>query len=61
MVDRLLARRHCFSVAPLLFNDICKELDHVGLITPIIWVVLEKPIGRDLLSSKKNNDTVAGC
>lgn len=48
-----------FSVAPFLFADICIGLDHAGIITPAIKVVLEKPIGRDLSSSQKINDTVA--
>ncbi|MEA1922812.1 MAG: glucose-6-phosphate dehydrogenase [Pseudomonadota bacterium] len=48
-----------FSVAPSLFADICKGLDHAGLITSTSRVVLEKPIGRDLASSQVINDTVA--
>jgi glucose-6-phosphate 1-dehydrogenase len=48
-----------FSVAPALFDDICKGLDHAGLITDETRVVLEKPIGRDLASSKEINDSVA--
>ncbi len=48
-----------FSVAPFLFDDICTGLDHAGVITPTARVVLEKPIGRDLASSREINDTVA--
>ena len=48
-----------FSVAPFLFDDICKGLDHAGIVTPATRVVLEKPIGRDLESSQEINDTVA--
>ena len=48
-----------FSVAPNLFEDICQGLDHVGIITPETRVVLEKPIGRDLVSSQEINDVVA--
>ncbi len=48
-----------FSVAPSLFDDICKGLDHAGIVTPETRVVLEKPIGRDLASSQEINDTVA--
>lgn len=48
-----------FSVAPFLFADICTGLDHAGIITPTTRVVLEKPIGRDLPSSQKINETVA--
>ncbi len=48
-----------FSVAPFLFDDICNGLDYAGIITPTTRVVLEKPIGRDLASSREINDTVA--
>ncbi|MEN8199584.1 MAG: glucose-6-phosphate dehydrogenase [Thermodesulfobacteriota bacterium] len=48
-----------FSVAPSLFDDICKGLAHASLVCPETRVVLEKPIGRDLASSKEINDTVA--
>ncbi len=48
-----------FSVGPFLFDDICRGLDHAGLITPTSRVVLEKPIGRDLKSSREINDIVA--
>ncbi len=48
-----------FSVGPFLFDDICRGLDHAGLITPTSRVVLEKPIGRDLQSSREINDIVA--
>ena len=48
-----------FSVAPFLFDDICKGLAHAGIVTPETRVVLEKPIGRDLATSQEINDTVA--
>ena len=48
-----------FSVAPSLFEAICKGLDRAGVITPDTRVVLEKPIGRDLASSREINDVVA--
>ncbi len=48
-----------FSVAPSLFDDICKGLAHAGIITPETRVVLEKPIGRDLASSQEINDVVS--
>jgi glucose-6-phosphate 1-dehydrogenase len=48
-----------FSVAPHLFEDICRGLEHGRLITPETRVVLEKPIGRDLASSREINDVVA--
>ncbi len=48
-----------FSVAPFLFDDICRGLAHAGIVTDETRVVLEKPIGRDLASSQEINDTVA--
>jgi len=48
-----------FSVAPSLFDDICKGLAHASIVTPETRVVLEKPIGRDLVTSQEINDTVA--
>jgi len=48
-----------FSVAPFLFDDICKGLARVGIVTPETRVVLEKPIGHDLQTSREINDTVA--
>jgi glucose-6-phosphate 1-dehydrogenase len=48
-----------FSVAPFLFDDICTGLDYAKIITPQTRVVLEKPIGRDLASSREINDVVA--
>jgi glucose-6-phosphate 1-dehydrogenase len=48
-----------FSVAPFLFDDICKGLSEAQLITPYTRVVLEKPIGRDLATSQEINATVA--
>ena len=48
-----------FSVAPFLFDDICKGLSHADLVAPPTRVVLEKPIGRDLATSQEINDTVA--
>jgi len=48
-----------FSVAPFLFDDICKGLAHASIATPETRVVLEKPIGRDLKTSQEINDTVA--
>jgi glucose-6-phosphate 1-dehydrogenase len=48
-----------FSVAPFLFDDICRGLAQAGIVNPETRVVLEKPIGRDLLTSQEINDTVA--
>ena len=48
-----------FSVAPFLFDDICKGLAHANIVTQETRVVLEKPIGRNLETSREINDTVA--
>ena len=48
-----------FSVAPFLFDEICKGIAHASIATPETRVVLEKPIGRDLQTSREINDTVA--
>ncbi len=48
-----------FSVPPSLFEDICLGLHAAGLDRPDSRVVLEKPIGRDLASSREINDLVA--
>lgn len=48
-----------FSVAPFLFDDICKGLEHANIVRPTTRVVVEKPIGRDLVTSREINDTVA--
>ena len=48
-----------FSVAPFLFDDICTGLNHAGIVNDRARVVLEKPIGRDLATSREINDTVA--
>ncbi len=48
-----------FSVAPFLFDDICKGLKYAGLTEQRVRVVLEKPIGRDLISSREINDVVS--
>jgi len=47
-----------FAVAPSLFGAICQGLSTAGLATERARVVLEKPIGTDLASSKVINDAV---
>jgi glucose-6-phosphate 1-dehydrogenase len=47
------------AVSPSLFGNICQGLDQAGLVTPETRVVLEKPIGTDLESSRVINDAVA--
>ena len=45
-----------FSVAPFLFQHICQGLDKSGILTEESRVVVEKPLGYDLQSSKDIND-----
>jgi glucose-6-phosphate 1-dehydrogenase len=47
------------STAPSLFVPIAQKLGETGLATPTSRIVLEKPIGRDLASSRAINDGVA--
>ena len=47
------------STAPSLFVTIAQRLGETGLATPTSRIVLEKPIGRDLASSRAINDGVA--
>ncbi|NMF87251.1 glucose-6-phosphate dehydrogenase [Aromatoleum petrolei] len=46
------------STAPGLFSAICRNLDAAGLIGADSRVVLEKPLGHDLASSRRINDEV---
>ncbi len=47
------------SVSPTLFKPICEHLRNSGLNAAPNRVVIEKPIGRDLASSRVINDSVA--
>ncbi|MHB8149480.1 MAG: glucose-6-phosphate dehydrogenase [Desulfobulbia bacterium] len=47
------------AVPPSIYGEICKGLSQAGLITEQTRVVLEKPLGTDLASSKVINDAVA--
>ncbi len=47
------------SVSPTLFKPICEHIARAGLNAAPNRVVIEKPIGRDLASSKVINDSVA--
>ena len=51
-------RVNYFSTAPHFFGQICKSLHAHDLVTPQSRVVLEKPIGRDLKSSRVINKKV---
>lgn len=48
-------RINYLSTSPVLFGTICKNLHEHNLITPVSRVVLEKPIGRSLASSRVIN------
>lgn len=48
-----------FSTPPAIFGDICSGLSHAGLINDETRVVVEKPIGHCLESSKVINDKIA--
>lgn len=47
------------ATPPSIYGDICKGLNFAEIIDPSVRVVLEKPIGHDLESSKVINDQVA--
>lgn len=52
-------RINYLSTSPSLFGTICKSLDEHKLVNQHSRVVLEKPIGRDLASSRVINEEVA--
>ena len=47
------------ALSPSLFEPVCDALKAAGVTTPSSRVVLEKPVGHDLESSRKVNDAVA--
>lgn len=51
-------RVNYLSTAPHFFGTICRSLSNLGLVTSQSRVVLEKPIGRDLESSRVINNEV---
>jgi len=53
------SRIYYFSTPPAIYGDICDGLNHASLITTADRVVMEKPIGHCLASSKVINDQVA--
>lgn len=56
--DAARSRVFFLATAPSLFIPICQNLAAAGAITPSARVVLEKPLGRDLASSRVINDAV---
>lgn len=47
-----------FAVAPFLFKNICQGLSQCDILNTESRMVMEKPIGHDLASSKEINDAV---
>jgi glucose-6-phosphate 1-dehydrogenase len=47
------------ALSPSIYGRVCAALAEAGLVTPQTRIVLEKPIGRDLESSKAINGAVA--
>ncbi|MBA2722679.1 MAG: glucose-6-phosphate dehydrogenase, partial [Methylibium sp.] len=56
--DEAVPRVFYLATTPSLFIPICQHLQSAGLVTPAARVVLEKPLGRDLASSRTINDAV---
>ena len=56
--DAPTVRVFFLAVGPDLFAPICGRLAEAGAVTPASRVVLEKPIGHDLASSREINDAV---
>ena len=51
-------RAFYLAVAPRFFGPICEQVGRHQLVTPLSRVVIEKPMGRDLASSKLVNNAV---
>jgi glucose-6-phosphate 1-dehydrogenase len=51
-------RMFYLSTSPDLFGPICERLQAIGAVTDQSRVVVEKPIGRDLASSRRINDAI---
>jgi glucose-6-phosphate 1-dehydrogenase len=47
------------ATPPALFGEICHQLQAAGALSPSSRIILEKPIGHDLESSREINDTVS--
>ncbi|CAM2827852.1 glucose-6-phosphate dehydrogenase [Legionella worsleiensis] len=48
-----------FAIPPFLYTQVCHGLAHIGLTQQSSRIVLEKPIGHDLASSRQIHDQVA--
>ena len=49
------------ATAPALFTSVVEQVAAAGLNTPATRMVLEKPLGHDLISNRAINDAVRGC
>ncbi|MDN4503314.1 glucose-6-phosphate dehydrogenase [Alteromonadaceae bacterium BrNp21-10] len=59
LIDKTRTMVCYFATPPSIFGDICRGMNEAGIIDSTLRVVLEKPIGHDLASSKVINDEVA--
>ncbi len=59
LVDKERVMVCYFATPPSIFGDICRGMNSAEIIDESVRVVLEKPIGHDLESSKVINDQVA--
>jgi len=57
-VGRAVTPCSMLAVSPSLYSQICSSLQASGLATPTSRIVMEKPIGHDLQSSKAINQAV---
>jgi glucose-6-phosphate 1-dehydrogenase len=51
-------RAFYLAVGPDLFDDICIRIGRHGLVTELTRVVIEKPVGHDLMSARAVNEAV---
>jgi glucose-6-phosphate 1-dehydrogenase len=56
--DSDCVRAYYLAVAPTLFGEISHKLKEHGLVTPNSRIVVEKPIGRDIISARALNDQI---
>jgi len=59
LLDAGRPQLYYLATPPPLFGVICRHLRHAEAIGPGARIILEKPIGQDLVSSCEINDTVA--
>ncbi|WP_196140252.1 glucose-6-phosphate dehydrogenase [Aliikangiella sp. G2MR2-5] len=54
-----ISRIFYLAVAPSIYGQVCENLSQQNLVTPNARIVVEKPIGYDLMSAEKINETMA--